>query len=43
MSDKPLAERLQAKGERRLAVVGAAVEAGQVVVIAETFWTRMRE
>jgi len=26
MSDKPVAERLQVKGERRLAVVGAAAE-----------------
>ena len=29
MSDKPVAERLQVKGERRLAVIGARCRCGQ--------------
>ncbi len=31
MSDKSVAERLQLKGERRLAILGAAGEIGQVI------------
>jgi hypothetical protein len=31
MSDKPVAERLQVKGERRLAVIGASVDLERVI------------